>query len=283
MAVNTIALAEKYLPFLDEVYKDASMTAILDTPKEWVKFDGANKIQLYKMEMEGLGDYSRANGYPKGAITSEWETKTLTQDRGKSFNVDEMDNEESLGLAFGRAVSMFMREHVVPEIDAYRFAKYANAAGKKATGVITDAFEELDAAEEWMNNREVTREGRIIFASEKFYRQIKKSVVRHLVNEGNVSREVLTLDGKPVIRVSEGRFNDAVQIGDNGFTPNGQLIDFMIVHPSAVAQVAKHEKLRIFSPEVNQEADAWKFDYRIYHDCFNLDNKVNGIYVHTPA
>ena len=53
----------------------------------------------------------------------------------------------------------------------------------------------------------------------------------------------------------------------------------MIVHPTAVLQVVKHQIPRIFSPEVNQEADAWKFDYRVYHDCWVKDQKTNGIYV----
>ena len=57
----------------------------------------------------------------------------------------------------------------------------------------------------------------------------------------------------------------------------------MIVHPSAIMQVVKHAAPRIFSPAVNQEADAWKFDYRVYHDAFVKDNKVNGIFVSAPS
>ena len=57
----------------------------------------------------------------------------------------------------------------------------------------------------------------------------------------------------------------------------------MIIHPSAVAQVIKHVIPRVFSPEVNQEADAWKINYRIYHDCWVLANKTDGIYVHKKA
>ena len=40
---------------------------------------------------------------------------------------------------------------------------------------------------------------------------------------------------------------------------------------------------RIFSPEENQKADAWKFDYRIYHDAFVLPNKLSGVYLHAKA
>ena len=54
----------------------------------------------------------------------------------------------------------------------------------------------------------------------------------------------------------------------------------MIVHPSAVCKVVKHALPRIFSPQEYQAANAWKFDYRIYHDTFVYDNKTTGIYLH---
>ena len=57
----------------------------------------------------------------------------------------------------------------------------------------------------------------------------------------------------------------------------------MIVHPSAVNKVVKHVLPRIFTPEQYQNADAWKFDYRIYHDTFVYENKTNGIYLHRGA
>ena len=57
----------------------------------------------------------------------------------------------------------------------------------------------------------------------------------------------------------------------------------MIIVPSVVAQVTKHAKLRVFSPDVNQQADAYKIDYRIYHDAWVAENKKKGIYCHTVA
>ena len=70
-----------------------------------------------------------------------------------------------------------------------------------------------------------------------------------------------------------------ISAGTGGYTATGDAINYMIVHPSAILQVVKHQIPRIFSPEVNQEADAWKFDYRVYHDCWVKAQKTNGIYV----
>ena len=68
-----------------------------------------------------------------------------------------------------------------------------------------------------------------------------------------------------------------------GFTASGNAINFMIVHPSAVMQVVKHVVPRLFSPEQNIEADAWRLNYRIYHDAFVLPQKAKGIYLHAEA
>ena len=43
---NSIALAQKYVPILDGVYKDASKFSILDTANSDVKFINANTVLL---------------------------------------------------------------------------------------------------------------------------------------------------------------------------------------------------------------------------------------------
>lgn len=86
---NSITLAQRYLPLLDEVYKVNSRTAILDNPN--VQFVGGNTVKVYKTSMDGLADYSRNGGYVNGAVNGTWETMTLSQDRGRSFQIDRMD------------------------------------------------------------------------------------------------------------------------------------------------------------------------------------------------
>jgi hypothetical protein len=73
----------------------------------------------------------------------------------------------------------------------------------------------------------------------------------------------------------------AYTFGANGFVAANDAsdINFMIVSKPAQLSIVKTAAPRIFTPEVNQSADAWKFDYRIYMDCFVLDNKADGIYV----
>lgn len=296
---NSIALAEQFLPLLDEVYKRESLTSVLDAANSDIRFLGGNKVDLYKLSTQGLGDYSRNGGYVDGAVTGTWETLTLTQDRGRRFMVDVMDNEESLGQAFGRLAGEFLRVNVIPEIDAYRFAVLAGAAPVAQTAAAditpgtTDVPALIDIAEEKMNDNEVPQEGRILFVSENAYRGLKEKITRYLANENGVNRQVEMFDGMRVIRVPKGRFYTAITMYDGstvgeeagGYVAasGAKAINFMVVHPSAVRTVIKHNPVNIISPEANQTHDGYLMKYRMYHDAFVLANKVNGIYLHKAS
>ena len=114
----SIALAAKYQPILDEVYKSASLTAFMDAKTKPVDFGGASAVNVFKNSMVGLGKYNRASGYPAGDVTGTWETLTLSKERGRAFSIDRMDDEESLGEAFGTLAGEFIRTQVVPELTA---------------------------------------------------------------------------------------------------------------------------------------------------------------------
>ena len=289
------------MPILDEVYKASSKTSILDTANERVRFIGSDTVNLYTMSLDGLGNYSRNAGFVTGSVTGGWEPYKLTQDRGRSFMVDVMDNDETMGMAFGTLAGEFIRTQVTPEIDAYRFAKYAGTSGISSgtpadiTVGTTDVPSLIQEAETIMGDDEVPEEGRILFISEPAYAGLKDKITRYVQNgERGIETAIDYYDGMRVIKVPKGRFNTGITLNDGlsagetkgGFTVPASTsypINFMIIHPSAVVQIAKHVVPRIFSPEVNQSADAWKFDYRIYHDAFVENNKVAGIYLHRAA
>jgi len=289
---NSIALAERYLPILDGIYKKESLTARLLGANANIRFTGANKVEVFKTDMDGFADYSRNNGYVVGSVTSGWEDYILSKDRGIALTVDAMDNEETLGMAFGTLLGEFMRTKAIPEYDSYRFSVLASTVGVDGTAAditigTTDCPALIDAAEESMGDNEVPEEGRILYVSEKFYRGIKSKITRILANENGVNTEIEVFNGMPVIRVPKNRFNTSITLNDGtenfGYTVGGYPINFMIVHPSAVLPIVKHEIPRIFSPMEYQQANAWKLDIRCYHDCFVLDQKVKGIYVHRAS
>ena len=60
-------------------------------------------------------------------------------------------------------------------------------------------------------------------------------------------------------------------------------INWIIMPQRAPIAVSKTDKVRIFTPELNQKADAWKIDYRKYHDLWIPKNRFATIRVNTGA
>jgi hypothetical protein len=245
-----------------------------------------------------LANYSRNAGFVPGDVDGAWKPYEITQDRGRSFMVDVMDNDETLGMAFGTLVGEFERLHVIPELDAYRFAKYAAATSVAAGNQVNETLSagaatvaSIDLATAALDDAEVPYEGRVLFVNPTTYRFLKGGITRMVMNrEDDVNYNVEMYNDMQIITVPSARFHTSVTInapttsdGAGGFTPGGKIMNYMIVHPTAIMQVVKHVVPRIFSPEVNQEADAWKFDYRVYHDAFVKFNKANGIFVSAPS
>jgi len=288
---NSIALAEKFLAVTDLVYKNESKTIDLDFANSEINFIGANKADVFKLSMDGLGNYSRDTGYPKGSVTGSWETLTLSKDRGTSLGVDRFDDEEVLHQAFGKLAAEFERTQVIPEIDAYTFSKLYSETGNTVvsaaitvgTTVVSDL---IDAGTQVLDENEVPREGRILYVSPKAYAGLKAKITRYLANEREAVKAVEKYDDMKVVVVPPARFVSAITLntgsGSFGYTPTngGYKINFMIVHPSAVKKAVKHNMPKIFTPDVNQFSDQYLLDWRLYYDVFVLDNKDKGIYVH---
>lgn len=287
---NSIALFEQYVPLLDEVYKEASKTDVLDGNPELIRMGAnANELIIPKMTMDGLADYSRNGGYVGGDVTLTNETVVCNFDRGRMFTVDSMDDAETAGVAFGMLAGEFIRTRVAPELDAFRFATYAAAGGVgSASGSLTtgeNVVSALRAATNAMDEAEVPMEDRILFITPTLHGLIQDM---DLV----CSREVLSRFAQ-VIPVPQTRFYTAIQqkdgtssgetVGGYAKADGGQEINFMVVHKGAVIQFPKHISPKVVSPEMNPDADAWKFGYRQVSVAQVYENKVAGVYVHHKA
>lgn len=346
---NSINLVTKYQPLLDEVYKAAALTGDLEnTP---VRFDGSKTVKVLKLTVPGLGKYTRNSGYTQGYVSADWEPLTLTQDRGTKFAIDAMDNEETLDMTFGKASSEFIRTQVVPQVDTYRLAALASAAGiGRASGSLaagTNVLSAIRAGMTAMDEAEVTKEGRVLYITPTYKgliddvdltkskavmdrfgkvvvvpgsRMISRATIADngAITKPSATTENLTGDGSTkvfTLTASGGipSYLDSVKVGGTAKTEGtdftydpetgkitfatapaapgsgtniavkyGEGFDmkFMIVDPRAAFAVAKHTKLRVFDPDVNQAMDSWEFQYRLYHDCFVYPQKAAGIYIY---
>lgn len=287
---NSIALISKYAALLDEVYKQSTLTGDLETaPAQVRQGNDANSILFPKMTLDGLGDYSRNTGYVNGVETLTWETKTFNYDRGRKFNVDAMDDEETAGISFGLLSSEFIRTKAVPELDAWRFASYAAKAGTKATNQTYSTGDgilgALTAANTTLDEAEVTPEGRYLFITPTLY---------NLITAVETYKSKAMLDSyAKIVKVPQSRFYSAIdlldgttsgeEIGGYQKANAGKNLNFMIIQKKSPIQFTKHRVTKVITPEQNQQADAWAFSYRAYGITDVFDNKQNGIYVSVAA
>lgn len=276
------ALFKAYTPLLDEAYKLASLTSKLDTASELIRYtQGSREVVVPKMTLQGLADYDRASGYVGGEASMTLETLTMNYERGRMFSIDSMDNEETAGVAYGRLAGEFLRSYVVPEIDAVRFATYAALAGTHPSDANISAagwYALVSAAQVAMTEAEVPESDRHLFITATGHADI--------LNKGLTESKVFFDNFASVTVVPQARFYEAVTLAASGAggysrTTGANNINFLIVHKPAVIQVLKHQDAKIINPQQNQDADAWKFGYRVYGLNDVYDNKVKGIYVHT--
>lgn len=293
---NSISLAEKYLPLLDEKYVYASRSAILDTASEFVRFTGANTVKMLELDLVGMGNYDRNAGFVPGDITSVWRDYVLNTDRGRSYMLDYLDSDETLGLIASNALRVIEEQYIVPEVDAFRFAEYAAGAGNVATPAVissgSDAVDAIDAATVALDDDEVP-EGRILFVCPEVYGYLKAGITRMVMNDDrNVNYNVEFYNDMRIVKVPQKRFYTAIDLaapttsaGTGGYSKDaaGVDINFMIIHPSAVMQVMKHYVPRFFSPAQNTEADAWLMQPRFAHGAWVKHNKADGIYLHAST
>lgn len=294
MATNNIELVNAQTAIVDEIYQSEAVTKVLEAPSELVRYAGGKSFQIANMALTGLGDYSRVNGYPEGGVTLEWKTYEFTNDRGTRFSVDRMDNEESFGIVASRLNGDFTRDYLVPEVDAYRFAKIANKAGKVVAANLDKetAIDAIDEAMVTLTDNKVPLSRAILFVTPRTALAINKNITRSTANgEGAVNNIVNSYNNVPVIVVPQDRFYTGIELlpgtGEDQFgyekAADAKEINFILMDKSASVNIGKLSMLKYFSPDVNQKKDAHQWDYRLYHESFVFDNKKAGIYVHTKA
>lgn len=294
----------KYTDFLDELSEKASVTSDLDGANASLvgEFQGAGTVMLAKLTIDGLADYDRSTGFADGSATVEFEPYKLRWDRGKAFEIDDMDDDETMRVMTLNMLGKFVRDKAVPEMDAVRLSTYATNAGNTVAADLSDDSAALDAVLDAESAIEdvADMQGAVLYLTSAVKAMLKRAVPwRFGVGEQPDSR-FDTFDGMPVRVVPKSRFYTSFTLGSDGFKPtastdsdqshvtgkasaDAKAINFMIVKPEAVCQVKKTEKMRYFSPDTNQAKDAHLWQYRLYHDAFVLSEKKPLIFAHTAA
>ena len=307
--INSLEFQSKLTGELDKALVQEAQTSFFADNALRSKFVGARTVLIPDVDMQGLGNYDRDDGFVTGALTVSSESYTMAMDRGRSFQLDREDNDET-GIAnlAGQVMGEFVRTRVVPELDAYVLSKLATLAttnSQTVTGtvasqiykMITEAINKVQAVAGYseplvcfvdstvwgalMNTTEVTRQINV--------GEFKK---------GSVNTKVKYLNDVPIIPVSDDRMKTAYTFYDGvtddsgssgadqtvgGFVPatGAKKIGILVLPRRAASLVKKSERIRTFTPEQNQKADAYLFQYRIYYDLFVKKSLTRTVYTYT--
>ena len=301
--MNTMQYASVFMTELDKQLVEKSTTGWMEDNAKQVQYNGGAEVKIPKMTMSGLGDYDRNSGFAQGAVAVTYETRTLTQDRGRTFQLDAMDvDETNFAATAGNVMREFQSTKVIPEIDAYRYSKIyelAEAAGKANTytPAANSIFETL------MNDITAVRdmagecEEIVIAMSAKVAGMLDLAkggtnvLQSGYFEQGKAEIKVKEIDGSPIIRVPSVRFKTAYTFMDGAENTEGGFaaaegakdINWIVMVKNAPVAISKTDVTRIFDPMTNQNANAWKIDYRKYHDLWIMDNGMNGVMVSVSA
>ena len=284
---NSIEYTKKYTSVIDEVYKRAAVSGCLNSPRRMVRAGrNAREIMVPKIEVTGLGDYTRNVGYKTGSITYGFETKTFNYDRGIRLLADVMDVEEAGVLdCFVEAGSELQRTQVAPEADAFTFAEIAGHEGVTVTeedlsaAEAGDVLASLRAVTNEMDELEVTTGSRILFITPT----LKGVLDDFSLANPNRSNRVLTRFSR-IVEVPQSRFYTEIDLNSGeeerfGYSKAAAArdINWMVVERSAVIKFDKHVASRVFSPDELETLDSYMMKYRKYGIVELLDNKLDGV------
>ncbi len=293
---NNIETVTLFQQACDQQLIEGATSGWMEANAGQVKYSGGRDIKIPTLSTDGLGDYDRNNGYPRGKVSLAYQTKTMEMDRGIQFLLDRIDVDESGFIAnAAAAMSTFQSENVIPEIDAYRYSKlyklvndagYAKSYTPAASTIMSALKNDITAIRDKCGTADLVimmpyTVADILDSTDKLQRQINVGTFR----QGSVDLAVKTFNGSPIIRVpsermySEYTFND----GKAGFgftkTETAKLINWIICPRNAPIAVSKTDGVKIFDPATTQGADAWTIEYRKFHDLWVKDNRLPAMRV----
>ena len=296
---NSIAYTKNYTAVLDEVYKRAACSTCLNSPRRMARAGrNAKEIMVPKIQVSGLGNYTRNVGYKTGVLD-----------------------------CFVAAGSELQRTQVAPEADAFTFSEIAGHAGVTpatedfADAEAADVLASLRAATNAMDEAEVTTGSRILFITptlkgvlddfslanparsnrvlERFSRVVEVPQTRFYsaisLNSGDedqfgysraegtyqLTEDTSVVSGKTYYTKSGEQYTPVSSPASGSLSSYyelvgaGAAINFMVVEKSAVIKFDKHVASRVFSPDELENL----MKYRKYGIVELLDNKLDGVHV----
>ena len=293
MSINSIENTTRYTAELDKMFAQKSATGFFADNTLATKFVGAKTVIIPDVNFQGLANYDRDSGFSRGAITVSNASYTMEMDRARSLQIDREDMDET-GIAnlAGQILGEYVRTKVVPECDAYVISKLAKIAESRANTVNANCENPYETLIDLINKVQsavgfdeelVAFIDNNVFALLQNSTEIAKTITVSDFKQGDVNLKVKSINGVTLIPVVSERMKTAYTFRNNaagGFVPadDAKSIYMMVCPKKGAHLVKKTENMRIFTPEQNVDADAYKFDYRIYYDVFVPKSGLDSIW-----
>ena len=293
MSINSIENTTRYTAELDKMFAQKSATGFFADNTLATKFVGAKTVIIPDVNFQGLANYDRDSGFSRGAITVSNASYTMEMDRARSLQIDREDMDET-GIAnlAGQILGEYVRTKVVPECDAYVISKLAKIAETRANTVNANCENPYETLIDLINKVQsavgfdeelVAFIDNNVFALLQNSTEIAKTITVSDFKQGDVNLKVKSINGVTLIPVVSERMKTAYTFRNNaagGFVPadDAKSIYMMVCPKKGAHLVKKTENMRIFTPEQNVDADAYKFDYRIYYDVFVPKSGLDSIW-----
>ena len=298
--LNTIEFQKIMMTQLDQHAVVGLTSGWMEKNAKGLMYNGGDEVKIPTMSTQGLANYDRSEGFTKGGVTVSYNTYKMTQDRGRTFLLDAMDVTESNFVATAANVlKTFQETQVIPEIDSYRYSKLysiAQAAGRTESVNITatNVFEKLRADIRKVQDKVGTNVKLVITMPLNALGLLEENEkFRHFISvgdftQGEVNIRIKKFDGHTIVTPPADRLKTLYDIKTGatgqeagGLTANATAknINWIISAETVPLAVSRTDKLRVFEPDTNQTADAWKLDYRKYHDLWVKKQQEDGLFV----
>lgn len=268
-----ITLHDKFAKQIQQKFtKESIAKGILSDQYSWA---GVKTVKISTLQTVPLNDYTRtgANRYGEPVEMQDMvQELTLTQDKSFALTIDKGNQQDQNGIkAAGQALSLQIKERMVPALDTYVLAQLAQKAGKivgNGTALTkTTVAGRIDDGVAFLDDAEVPEEGRTLLVSSGTFTLLKQSGVDlscdEVVKKAWVKGKVGEYSGMNVVKVPAGRWPANV--------------NFMIVHKNAGCAPVKLNDTKVHQDPPGLSGNL--LEGRQYYDCFVFGAKCNGVYV----
>lgn len=272
--------AATYAPMAEEAFALASLTNVFGAKYDWT---GVKTVNVFSNTTVAPTAYVASSGYGAPTLAANTvDDLVVAQDRQIPPTLIDrllMDSTEG-SISAAEWLGAEMRQRVVPDIDAYRFLALYTACPTgqlSATAAVTSAtaYTVFLTGQTMLDEAKVPTVGRVAFCTPAYINLLKLDT--NYVKASELAQDQImfngqvgAIDGVPVIKTPTSIMN-----------ATDHHMDFIIVHTDAVAAPMKLEEVDIF-----ESVPGWsgsQIQGRYIHDCFLLDAKNNGIYIHIHA